>query len=126
MSIKEACNLVLQSCHLKNKNKIFLLRMGKSIKIIDIIRKLIILLGYNDKEIKIIKTGLRKGEKLKEKLSISRKFFKSKHKDILLVNERKYSSASIAILLQAIRNDMINFNEQKVVKKMRNFLKKEI
>ena len=40
MSIKEACNLVLQCSNLKNKNSIFFLDMGKPIKIFDIIKKM--------------------------------------------------------------------------------------
>ena len=128
MSIKEACNLVLQSSQLKNKNRIFLLKMGKSIKILDIVKRLINLFGYheNKEKIKIIETGLRKGEKLTEKLSISRRFFKTKHKDILITNEYKYSAISIFSLLESIRRDIANFDERKIVKRIKYFLKKEI
>ena len=40
MTIKEACELVLQSTQLNTKNKILFLDMGKPIKIIEIIRKI--------------------------------------------------------------------------------------
>ena len=40
MTIKEACNLVLKSCSLNLRNKIFFLDMGKPVKILDLIKKL--------------------------------------------------------------------------------------
>ena len=39
MSIREACNLVIQSSILGYKNKIFILNMGKQIRIIKLIKK---------------------------------------------------------------------------------------
>ena len=39
MTIREACNLVIQSCQLKAKNKIFILKMGNQIKILNISRE---------------------------------------------------------------------------------------
>lgn len=77
MSIKEACNLVLQSSSLINKNYIFFLDMGKPIKIIDIIKKMYNVYRKPGQKLKIIITGNRFNEKISEKLSLDSKIKKT-------------------------------------------------
>jgi len=69
MSIKEACNLVLQCSNLKNKNNIFFLDMGKPIKIIDIINKMFAVYRQPDQKLKIKISGNKFNEKIYEKLT---------------------------------------------------------
>ncbi|MDC1054091.1 polysaccharide biosynthesis protein [Alphaproteobacteria bacterium] len=66
MSINEAGLLILESTVIKNKN-LLILEMGEQIKILDIANLLIKINEY--KNIKINYIGLKKGEKMKEKLS---------------------------------------------------------
>ena len=69
MTIREAVELVLISSQLETKEgEIFILEMGKPILIKDLAKSMINLLGRKENEIKIIFTGLRKGEKLSEQL----------------------------------------------------------
>jgi FlaA1/EpsC-like NDP-sugar epimerase len=69
MSIEEAAQLILQAGAMGQGGEIFLLKMGKPIKIADMARQLIKLSGrIPDVEIKIKYTGLREGEKLYEEL----------------------------------------------------------
>ena len=85
MSISEAASLVISAGQLSKGNKIFLLDMGKPIKIFDLARSLIIKMGEkiaeksgdNGIEIKII--GLRPGEKLYEELLINETAQKTSH-----------------------------------------------
>lgn len=71
MTIPEAVTLVLQSGAICNGGELFLLDMGKPIRIVDLARKMIQLSGLiPDKDIKVEFIGLRPGEKLYEELLI--------------------------------------------------------
>lgn len=69
MTIPEACQLVLEACAIGEGGEIFIFDMGKSVKIIDLARKMIKLYGLTvGKDIEINYSGLRPGEKLYEEL----------------------------------------------------------
>jgi FlaA1/EpsC-like NDP-sugar epimerase len=69
MSIPEASQLILQAATLGNGGEIFVLDMGKPIKIVDLAKQLINLSKAEEgREIEIQFTGLRPGEKLFEEL----------------------------------------------------------
>jgi len=70
MTIPEAVGLVLQSSLLGQGGEIFLLDMGKPVKIVDLAKTMILLQGLKPEEdISIEYTGLRPGEKMYEELS---------------------------------------------------------
>jgi len=69
MTIPEACQLVLEAATMGNGGEIFVFDMGKSVKIFDLAKNMIVLSGLrypDDIDIKI--TGLRPGEKIYEEL----------------------------------------------------------
>ena len=69
MTIPEAVSLVLQAGALADDGGILILDMGKPVRIRDMAYRLIRLSGYvPDKEIKVVYTGLRPGEKIFEEL----------------------------------------------------------
>jgi FlaA1/EpsC-like NDP-sugar epimerase len=69
MTISEATRLVLQSAAQGDGGEIFVLDMGRPVKIVDLARQMIELSGLNPSDIEIQFTGLRPGEKLYEELS---------------------------------------------------------
>ncbi len=71
MSIPEAAQLVLQAGWMGKGGEIFVLEMGKPIKIVDLARDMIRMSGLKEEDIPIVFTGLRPGEKLYEELLAS-------------------------------------------------------
>lgn len=69
MSIPEACQLVLQAGSMGNGGEIFVLDMGEPVKIVDLAKQMISIAGLElGKDINIVFSGLRPGEKLYEEL----------------------------------------------------------
>lgn len=68
MTIPEASQLVLESGAMANNGELFVLDMGKPVKILDLAQTMIRLSGVDN--VKIVETGLRPGEKLYEELLI--------------------------------------------------------
>lgn len=69
MTIPEAVQLVLQAGAIGTSGKLYLLDMGKPVRILDLARDMIALCGMDpDKDLPVVFTGLRPGEKLHERL----------------------------------------------------------
>lgn len=69
MTIPEAVSLVLEAATIGEQDNVFVFDMGKSIKILDLAKKMIALAGLEEgKDIEVIITGLRPGEKMHEEL----------------------------------------------------------
>lgn len=70
MSIPEAAQLVLQAAAMGNGGEVFVLDMGKPVKIHQLAKNMIRLAGYGEGQIEITFTGLRPGEKMYEELLV--------------------------------------------------------
>ncbi len=68
MTIPEAARLVLQAAAIGDSGQVLVLDMGEPVKIVDLARDLIRLAGHTEREIPIVFSGLRPGEKLYEEL----------------------------------------------------------
>ena len=94
MTIREAVELVLISSQLKVKEngEIYILEMGDSIFIKDLAKRMILLSGKTEDEIKIEYTGLRKGEKMNEQLFFNNeKISKTTVDGILSTNSKLFN-----------------------------------
>lgn len=87
MLVAEAVQLVLQAGAIAKGGELFVLDMGKPVKIIDLAKKMLLLSNRNDLEIKI--TGLRKGEKLYEELLIDENDAKTQYESIFVAKNEK-------------------------------------
>jgi FlaA1/EpsC-like NDP-sugar epimerase len=88
MLIPEACELVLQAASIGKGGEIFILDMGEPIKIADLAKKMIELSGQ--KEIEIVFTGLRPGEKLYEELLIDDTEANTQYESITIAGKTSY------------------------------------
>lgn len=102
MTISEAASLVLLAATFAEGGDVFLLDMGKPIKIYDLAKQIIELSGLTvkdedrpDGDIEIEVTGLRPGEKLYEELLISPNNLKTPHPKILRAKETSLSTAQL-------------------------------
>lgn len=69
MTIPEAAQLILKSSRLGDGGELFVLDMGKPVSILSLAEKMIRLSGYiPNRDIKIVYSGIRKGEKINEEL----------------------------------------------------------
>ena len=122
MTIKEACFLVLETTKIKQQNQTFVLNMGKPVKIIKIINYLINLKKkinpYSNYKIKEI--GLQKGEKMSERLYISKNKLNKMNNNIFTVNEENYSKIRFKEILKAL----IYFSEKDLPGPALNLIKK--
>ncbi|HEY8171584.1 MAG TPA: nucleoside-diphosphate sugar epimerase/dehydratase [Dehalococcoidia bacterium] len=90
MSVEEAAALVIQAASFAGQGQIYILDMGEKIRIADLAEKLIRLKGLEPgRDIKIVYTGLRAGEKLHEELTGANEVpVATHHAKISLVQER--------------------------------------
>ncbi len=88
MTIPEAVSLILQCGLYAKGGEIFILDMGKPVKIYDLAVKLIRQAGLvPEKDIKIVETGLRPGEKLFEELLLDKTVQKKTKNDRIYIEE---------------------------------------
>ena len=89
MTISEACKLVIEAAAMGSGGQTYLFDMGRSIKIVDLAEKMIRLAGkIPNKDIKIVFTGLRPGEKLYEEvLTASAETLPTYHPKIVIAKE---------------------------------------
>ena len=126
MSIQEAAQLILQAGAIGEKGKIFLLEMGKPIKIVQLARDLIRLSGLEpDRDIPIVYTGLRPGEKLYEELqSVGEKVIMTEHKKIMILDDDNHQ-LSWPALKSAIKDLLIiseNLDSDEIQSKLRQLI----
>ena len=110
MTIPEAVQLIMQAGAMGKGGELFLLDMGKPVKIADLARDMITLSGLEpDKDIKIVYIGLRLGEKLNEELLTAGEEIKSTlHEKIKVAEPEAIEWPSqlirIEMLLESLRN----------------------
>ena len=97
MTIPEACRLVVEAAAMNLANKICVFDMGERVRIAHLAERMIELAGFTPgKDIKIVYTGLRPGEKLYEEvLSNDEDTIPTEHKSIRIAEVREYDYMSV-------------------------------
>jgi FlaA1/EpsC-like NDP-sugar epimerase len=124
MTIPEACSLVLEACKMGRGGEIFIFDMGKPVRIADLATKMIKLSGLEpDKDIKIVYTGLRPGEKLYEELLNKQEdTIATHHSKILIAKVRSYKFTEIAHEIELLTDLFKTQNNIALVTKMKEIV----
>jgi FlaA1/EpsC-like NDP-sugar epimerase len=124
MTIPEACRLVLEAGVMGQGGEIFLFDMGKPVRIYDLAKKMIFLSGLElKKDIDIVFTGLREGEKLFEELLNDREnTIPTHHNMILKAKTRAYDFDQISNLIDLFEDLIADKNELKMVALMKEIV----
>ena len=102
--------------------------MGKSLLLLDIIKKLILYKIKNNPNLNIAikEIGLKPGEKIEEVLTISNRLLKTNHPDILRSKEPLYSIEELNLFFSNLQVAVSARNNNKIKLCMNNFLKNEL
>jgi FlaA1/EpsC-like NDP-sugar epimerase len=124
MTIPEASQLVLQAGALGSGGEIFILDMGKPVKILDLAEDMIRLSGLTPYEdIDIVFTGVRQGEKLFEELEITgENLEKTHHPKIFIGKIAPYSNDEVARIVNAFTDAVKDSDEQQIRRLFNEFL----
>ena len=124
MTIKEACQLVLEAGAMGKGGEIFIFDMGQSVKILDLARKMIWLSGYDpDRDIEIVFTGLREGEKLYEELLNNNENTMPTHHDkIMVAKVKEYDYEEVNRYVDLFHDLVYDRNELKMVALMKELV----
>ncbi len=124
MTIPEASALVLQAGAIGKGGEIFILDMGKPVKILALAEDMIRLSGLQPYEdIDIVFTGVRKGEKLFEELEITgESLLKTAHPKIFIGKIADYSGAEVADIVNNFRQAVEENDKPKIRRLFNHFL----
>ena len=128
MSIEEAASLVIQAGAISKGGEVFLLDMGKPIKIKELAEKMIRLSGNsvanseNENGIRIIYSGLRPGEKLNEELLLSNNPQSTNHPKIKKGIEKSYNLKDLIFLKDELLINLASGDINSSLRSISNFV----
>ena len=121
MLIPEACKLVLEAGTHGKGGEIFVFDMGEPVKIADLAHRMIQLSGAKD--VKIVYTGLRPGEKLYEEvLSNTENTLPSFHEKIRIAKVKEYDFAKVSQAIDALIEESKTYDEMEIVRQMKEIV----
>ena len=124
MTIPEAAELVIQAGALARGGEIFILNMGEPVKIISLARRMIRLAGYQpDRDIPIVFTGIRPGEKLFEEILTNEEGVQATlHQSIFMARPDDFNEIDLKRLLQNIASPRWNATRDEVITFIKSLL----
>ncbi|MBE0647079.1 MAG: polysaccharide biosynthesis protein [Bacteroidales bacterium] len=124
MTITEACRLVLEAGAMGKGGEIFIFDMGKSVRILDLAKKMIQLSGLTlGKDIQIRYVGLRPGEKLYEELlNKEENTLPTHHERIMIAKVREYDLEEVKRLTAELIALTAKHSNMEVVRKLKEVI----
>nr|WP_294794092.1 nucleoside-diphosphate sugar epimerase/dehydratase [uncultured Mucilaginibacter sp.] len=124
MTIPEACRLVLEAGCMGKGGEIYIFDMGKSVKIVELAKRMIKLAGLvPDQDIKIEFTGLRPGEKLfEELLNDNENTLPTHHEKIMIGQVREYLYYEIEEQIGTLISHALASDDLEVVRAMKKIV----
>lgn len=125
MTIPEACRLVLEAGCMGKGGEIYIFDMGKSVKIVELAKKMIRLAGLvPNQDIKIQYSGLRPGEKLfEELLNDNENTMPTHHEKIMIGKVREYVFSEIESQIYSLLQHAKQNDDRQVVMAMKALVK---
>jgi FlaA1/EpsC-like NDP-sugar epimerase len=124
MTIPEACRLVLEAGSMGEGGEIFIFDMGKSVKIVELAKKMIRLSGLvPHQDVAIEFSGLRPGEKLYEELlNDMENTMPTHHEKIMVAKVREYNFQTISKHIKELISLSCEYKDRQVVIKMKEIV----
>ena len=124
MTIPEACQLVLEAGAMGKGGEIFIFDMGNSVRVADLAKKMVRLSGLTlGKDIQLVYTGLRPGEKLYEELlNDHENTIPTHHPKIMVAKVKEYDFEIIAKEISELIDLFNTQNNEAIVKKMKHIV----
>ncbi len=130
MTVNEAAELVIQAGAMSSGGDVFVLDMGKSVKISDLAKKMIELSGFRVKEsvmdeeegIAIEYVGLRPGEKLYEELLIGSNVAETRHPRIMKAHENFLNMDELSIHLRKLHENCQSGATDKILENLKDLV----
>jgi FlaA1/EpsC-like NDP-sugar epimerase len=124
MSIPEAAQLILEAGTMGSGGEIFILEMGKPVRIAEMAKDLIRLHGYQpDQDIAIEYVGLRPGEKLYEELlTDDENVIKTEHNKIMVIRGNICNSITLNQQIQNIIHIASTFDSEKIKQSLKEIV----
>ncbi|MBO5852985.1 MAG: polysaccharide biosynthesis protein [Clostridia bacterium] len=120
MTIPEAAQLVMEAGYLADRGELFVLDMGKPIKIVDLAENMIKLSGFTPyKDIDIVEVGLRPGEKLYEELLIKTETLDKTENNLIFIerdnpHSRKQIDKKLDLLRKTLEKSKDELNSENI------------
>ena len=130
MTIPEAAQLVMEAGFLAERGELFVLDMGKPIKIMDLAENMIKLSGFRPYEdIDIVEVGLRPGEKLYEELLIKTETLDKTENNLIFIEHdqplsRQEVDKKLTALKRVIESSKGEISSEKIKKAMKKYINK--
>ena len=128
MTIPEAAQLVMEAGFMADRGELFVLDMGKPVKILDLAENMITLSGLRPYEdIDIIEVGLRPGEKLYEELLIKTETLNKTANNLIFIEcDRPFTKQEVEDKLVVLRNALADAKTEVASEKIKRAMKEVV